>query len=490
MPVNRLMLVEDEPLERQALKMELENGEYGISRIYEASNGQEALEIFESEHPDILIVDINIPVFSGLELIERVVGSGAACKILITTTYDRSRYVRTAISLGVTDYLLKPVDYTELKKAVKKCQDLLEEERRQVRKFKKLYSYTQHHVLEGLLSGELSWRDEEIADIMDLELKGPLCASLVICTSENAHFEHELKKLFVPDFALLTARIAGREVALIHPKGICMKEHVMAHIRVCLKMLYRNLSVYGEVRLYGSEPVDRFKDLKESYENICRSLDQERRKEMRLPDMPSGGLCEPSEKQRLGQKWLNKLYERDAERLIRSIRRRMLEKDAYWEGVDLFCGIFEKMDDSVDLIALFQCFEQEKPYEALKQFLSRYYIGHGLKAERKESSIAERIFSIMQRDFTKDITQADVAGELGMSASYFSTLFKKEMGNSFTAVLNAMRIDRAILLIENGETDVDKIAQSCGFTNRKYFLQVFRKRMKKTVAEYMEARKT
>ena len=104
--MNQLLLVEDEPLERQALKMELETGDYDISEIYEASNGQEALDLFEEKHPDILIVDINIPVLSGLDFIERIVNSGAESKILITTTYDRSRYVRTAISLGVTDYLM------------------------------------------------------------------------------------------------------------------------------------------------------------------------------------------------------------------------------------------------------------------------------------------------------------------------------------------------------------------------------------------------
>lgn len=405
----RLMLVEDEPLERQALKMELESGDYGISRIYEASNGREALDIFETERPDILIVDINIPVFSGLELIERVVESGEACKILITTTYDRSRYVRTAISLGVTDYLLKPVDYTELKKAVEKCQALLEAERRQTRKFEQLYSYTQHHVLEGLLSGELNWCDGEIADVMDIELKETLFSSLVVGSPENTHFEHEVKNLLVPDFALLTAHTEDKEIALIHPRGARSREHAVARMRVYLRVLFRNLSAYGNVSLCCCDPIDGFKDLKKSYEKMCENPDREG---LRLPAIPSAGLCEPSEKQRLGQKWLNKLYQRDAERLIRSIRRRMVKEDAYWEGAELFCSVFEKMDTSADLIALFQCFEQEKPFEALKQFLSCYYIGHVPEPEKQENSIAERILAVMRREFTRDITQADVAGEL------------------------------------------------------------------------------
>lgn len=221
--MNSLLLVEDEPLERQALKMELENGDYGIFKIYEAANGQKAWEIFETEHPDILIVDINIPVFSGLDLIKKIVETDAACKILITTTYDRSKYVRTAISLGVTDYLLKPVDYTEMKKAIKKCRDLLEEERRRDRKFDQLYSYTQHHVLEGLLSEELSWSDEDIASMMDIQPEEQIYAGLVICTAEQERFEHELTTLLVPDFALLTAYISGRNVAVIHPKGPALR---------------------------------------------------------------------------------------------------------------------------------------------------------------------------------------------------------------------------------------------------------------------------
>lgn len=484
--MNRLMLVEDEPLERQALKMELERGEYGISGIYEAANGQEALEIFEAEHPDILIVDINIPVLSGLELIEKVVESGAACKILITTTYDRSRYVRTAISLGVTDYLLKPVDYAELKNAIEKCRLLLMEERRQTRKFEQLYSYTQHHMLEDLLSGALDWHDGEMADIMDLGPGEQLCASLVISNTENDHFEQELKKLFVPEFAVLTARIDRREVALIHPRGVNARGHAIARTRAYVRVLFRNLSVYGDLSLVCCEPESRFIELKESYARMCKDLERGNETGLRLPAMPTGGLCQPSEKQRLGQKWLNKLYQRDADRLIRSIRRRMLQDDAYWEGADLFCSIFDKMDGSANLADLFKCFEREKPYEALRQFLSYYYIGH---IPELENSMGERILSVMQRDFMKDITQADVAEELGMSPSYFSTLFKKEMGNSFTDTLNSMRIDHAAKLMDNGETDVDKIAAGCGFTNRKYFLQVFRKRMKKTVAEYMEDRK-
>lgn len=95
--------------------------------------------------------------------------------------------------------------------------------------------------------------------------------------------------------------------------------------------------------------------------------------------------------------------------------------------------------------------------------------------------------SILQRDFTQDIMQSDVAEEMGMSTSYFSTLFNKAFGNSFTDILNTMRINKAIALIESGETDPEKIAKSCGYTNRKYFLQVFRTRTHKTAAEYMEA---
>lgn len=257
-----------------------------------------------------------------------------------------------------------------------------------------------------------------------------------------------------------------------------------------MKSLFKNLSEYEQLYLICCEPAEQFKLLKQIYEKTAKISDKKPERKIQIPAMPSVGLCKSSEeKQRLGQKWLNKLYQRDEERLIRSIKRRMLKGDVYWEGADLFCCAFEKMDGSVAMDLLFQCFEQESPYEALEQFISRYYTGHTKKPDQEENSIANRIRSILQREFTRDITQAEVAEELGMSASYFSTLFKKEFGSSFTDVINTMRIEQAVMLIDSGETDTGKIAESCGFTNRKYFLQVFRKRMKKTVAEYMEAEK-
>lgn len=484
--MNSLLLVEDEPLERQALKMELENGDYEISEIYEAANGQEAWELFKAEHPDILIVDINIPVFSGLDLIKKITDLNASCKILITTTYDRSKYVRMAISFGVTDYLLKPVDYTELKKAVKKCRDLLGEERRRNRKFDRLYSYTQHHVLEELLSKELLWSNEDLAGIMDIEPGEEIYASLVVCTTEYDCFEHELTTLFVPDFAVLTARISGKSVAVVHPRGVSSKTHAIARIRAYMKSFFGCLLDYGPACLVCCDPVKEFKTLPQSYEKACKRIEKQEESKIQIPVMHPEGLCKsPEEKQRLGQKWLNKLYQRDAGRLVRSVRRRV-GKESYWEGADLFCSAFEKMDGMVKSDELFRCFEQENPYEVLEQYVSRYYTGHVLESENEENSMAKRIQAILQREFNRDITQADVAEELGMSASYFSTLFKKEFGSSFTDVINAMRIGKAVMLIKSGETDTDKIAQSCGFTNRKYFLQVFRKRTNRTVAEYME----
>lgn len=485
--MNSLLLVEDEPLERQALKMELERSDYGISRIYEAANGQEALDIFETENPDILIVDINIPVFSGLDLIGKIRHSGAACKILITTTFDRFKYARTAISLGVTDYLLKPVDYTELKKAIEKCQALLAAECKREKIFDRLYSYSQQHVLEGLLSGELSWSDEDIAGVMDIGPNEELYASLVVCNLEWERFEHEITKRLVSDFALLTACIEESSVAVVHPKGISSREHAAARIRAYMRRLFSELSAYGQISLYCCEPVGKFKDLGEMYKKCVRGMEKEMEKNILLPSMPSGQLCKSSEKARLKQKWLNKLYQRDANRFVSSMKRRIKNEAAYWEGADLLCDVFQKIDKSADLIALFHCFEQEKPYEAVSQFLSCYYTGHIVEFEKKELGIPERIMSILQRDFTQDITQSDVAEEMGMSTSYFSTLFNKAFGNSFTDILNTMRINKAIALIESGETDPEKIAKSCGYTNRKYFLQVFRTRTHKTAAEYMEA---
>lgn len=115
----KVILVEDEPLIREGLRTTTPWEAYGCEVIGEASDAVEAELLILQKKPDIVITDIYMPGVSGLELIERVKGS-VSCEFIIISGYDEFEYAQKAVYLGVTGYLLKPIDDNELKDVIEK----------------------------------------------------------------------------------------------------------------------------------------------------------------------------------------------------------------------------------------------------------------------------------------------------------------------------------------------------------------------------------
>ncbi len=104
----KLLVVDDEPLVRRGIVTLLDYEKLNISEIYEAVNGLEAYDLFVKHSPDIILLDINLPKLSGLELAKRIKTESPSVKIAMLTGYDYFDYAITALKIGVEDYILKP----------------------------------------------------------------------------------------------------------------------------------------------------------------------------------------------------------------------------------------------------------------------------------------------------------------------------------------------------------------------------------------------
>ena len=104
----KLLIVDDEKQVREGLKRLLPWQDYGITIIGEAINGREALGIIEDQRPDIVLLDIQMPVMNGLELAKRIHGQYPECKFIVLSGYNDFARVREAMKYGAVDYLLKP----------------------------------------------------------------------------------------------------------------------------------------------------------------------------------------------------------------------------------------------------------------------------------------------------------------------------------------------------------------------------------------------
>lgn len=119
----KIVIVDDHSMIREGLKQLLElDGD--IQVIGEAGNGEECLELLKTVTPDVLLLDINMPVMNGLKMLEVLRNSKYSVqKVLILTIHNEIEYLLKAIDIGVEGYVLKDADSAILKKAIYKVYD-------------------------------------------------------------------------------------------------------------------------------------------------------------------------------------------------------------------------------------------------------------------------------------------------------------------------------------------------------------------------------
>lgn len=121
--MNRVYIVDDAVLTRKALVMTMPWDQWGCVVVGSADDGDKAWEDIAAFQPDIVITDIRMVRVNGLELIKRCRESGIQIQFIIISGYNEFEYAKAALKLEVLDYILKPIDDEELKKAVYRAKE-------------------------------------------------------------------------------------------------------------------------------------------------------------------------------------------------------------------------------------------------------------------------------------------------------------------------------------------------------------------------------
>ena len=133
----RLMIVDDEEEIRNGIQNVIQWEANDIIVCGEAANGKEALKLIEELSPDVLLLDIRMPVMGGIELLETIASKNLPVKSIILSGYDDFSYAQNALKLGASDYLLKPCRPEEIIKTVLKVKNIIEDENKK----KEAYSH-------------------------------------------------------------------------------------------------------------------------------------------------------------------------------------------------------------------------------------------------------------------------------------------------------------------------------------------------------------
>ena len=159
----RVLLVDDEIMIREGFKRLFDWEAHDCEVVGEAADGMDALAQIDTLRPDIVIMDINIPILSGLKVIELSRIKHPRTAYVIVSGYDDFAYCREALRLQITDYILKPVNYEEFGACIDRLKISLFEQRaaeepeaQEERVITAITRYLQEHLAEELSLSVLS----------------------------------------------------------------------------------------------------------------------------------------------------------------------------------------------------------------------------------------------------------------------------------------------------------------------------------------------
>ena len=192
-----VLLVDDEIMIREGFKKLFDWETHGCTVAGEAADGMEALAKIDSLNPDIVIMDINIPIMNGLKVIKMSRIKHPDTAFIIVSGYDDFSYCREALRLKITDYILKPVNYEEFGTCIDNLKISMymenvsqEPEEQEERIINSITRFIQEHLAEemslSVLSEEFHMNPQYISQLFKNEIGVGFLAYLTSIRMEKA----------------------------------------------------------------------------------------------------------------------------------------------------------------------------------------------------------------------------------------------------------------------------------------------------------------
>lgn len=122
-----VVIIDDEPWTREVVRHLGQWKELGLTIVGEASDGDLGLEMVRELRPDIILTDVRMPYLNGIDLVRTLRAENNSAQIIFFSGYDDSAYIRSALRLGASDYLLKPIKPNELNERLEQCVEALKQ---------------------------------------------------------------------------------------------------------------------------------------------------------------------------------------------------------------------------------------------------------------------------------------------------------------------------------------------------------------------------
>ena len=533
----KVFLVEDEMVIRRGIKNSIDWEKEGYIFCGEASDGELAYPMIIKEKPDILITDIRMPFMDGLELCKLVKKELPNIKILILSGYDEFDYAKEAIRLGVTEYLLKPISSGKLLEALNGVSESIRREKEDkdlVRKYmEEMRENTEHEkqkFFEQMIAGNLSMADAlETGKKYEMNLSAGMYNLLLFRFTLGKENRKSGELLGEAEYAIekLTERL---EYVFEFQRGVegwafllmaDNEEQMSERVKELSKVLEEIMKNYSTIAYFGGigQPVARLRELEESFREAERALAARFTMELNriisvedirmaqnvdtLDDIEITSFGEIEKTRTMLEKFLNNgaedeidecvdvyINELPEENLKSVLMRQYIIMDAYIVMMS-FCEKIEGIEGEMQAqseelknsMKTIQTLEEIKNY--IRMLLKKIIGVRDTISGRRYSDIIEIAKDQIRKTYMSDeISLNTIAAEVGMSPSYFSSIFSKEMGKTFVEYLTEIRMDRAKELLMCSSMKTSEIGYEVGYKDPHYFSYIFKKTQNCTPKEF------
>jgi len=513
--VYKVFLVEDEIVARQGIRNTVDWQAVGFEFCGEASDGEMALPLIEEAKPDVLITDIKMPFMDGLQLSRIVREHMPWVKIVIISGHDEFEYAQTALKIGVTEYLLKPISSSDIVDVLKRLAVSLAKEEDERENLKQLKSQVETNlllrreqlllrlVMGGIPSGEAIEQAQQLG--LSLVAQSYLVLLLKIEPRDGAqpYDYHACQRIeaMVSSLAgnsesiLLTRKDLDELVLILKGRDA---EQLWQEGQFWADLIRRETAGETACQLIvelGS-PQERLSDIHRSFaEALAKATD--RTKASSLAGSRNGEA--QVELQKLDHEALENYlkfgdlgaFDAFFENSLAPISESALRSDLVMHhlllevfltisqfvsdlgnGADLGTPGIQEIEEIVQRVMTIEQLRSE-----LKQMISSALIFRNDRANYQRTMVIQRAKAYVDDHFSDaDLQMSRVAKEFGLSPNHFSTLFSRHFGETFRDYLNNLRINHAKELLRTTSLACAQVAYQSGYNDAHYFSTAFKKK--------------
>ncbi|MCL4267493.1 MAG: response regulator [Anaerolineae bacterium] len=514
----KVFLVEDEIVAREGIRDKVNWGAAGFEFVGEAPDGEVALPLIENLQPDLLITDIKMPFMDGLQLSKIVRERMPWVKIVILSGHDEFNYAQSAVKLGISEYLLKPITAVEIHHVLQRIATQLDQEQAERAKLKQLQNQLQDNVtlqrerllFQLVVGGVTSTEAIEQCQQLGLNIIAPYyLVALLKLKGDTA-----VPPLEYGDYQQVHALVAS--LTYTHP-GTFLTQKSAEELLLILtgdnpEQLRQDGAFLAQliaqdvaevlpctvVAGIGS-PQQRLTEISQSFAEALAQVSQGNGGKdwgNGEPEAASGRA--PIEKLKLDQtavehflkcglvSEIDTFFTTHLLPLSQTATQSDLVKHYLFVEVMVTAGQFindlggeaaqviPEIQDIELLLAGLHTVAQMRA--ALGRIFAQAIAFRTGQAAHERTRIVHQVKAFLDAHYANpDLLLNEVAARVNLSASHFSVIFSQEMGESFKDYLTRIRMERAKELLRTTNLKCAEIAYQSGYNDPHYFSHVFHK---------------